>query len=91
MPDNAASIHCDEVFERFPAVFGIVDASRVFINPPSRHQEQHCSGKFKGYCVKVQALVTPDGQCVCLSEVFWGSTHNKAMFESSGVVGFLTE
>jgi hypothetical protein len=91
MPDNATSVHCDEVFENFPAVFGIVDASLVFTNRPRRHQEQYSSGKFKRHCVTVQAVVTPDGQCVCLSEVFRGNTHDKAMFDSSGVVGFLTE
>jgi hypothetical protein len=91
MPDNAASVHWDEVFENFSAVFGIVDASPVFITSPSRHQEQYCSGKFKRHCVQVQALVTRDGQWVCLSEVFRGRTHGIAMFDRPGVIGFLTQ
>jgi hypothetical protein len=89
--DDVVSVHCEEVLENFPVVFAIVDASPIFINRPSRHQEQYYSGKFKRHCVKVQALVTPDGQCVHLSRVFRGCTHDKATFDQSGVVSFLTE
>jgi hypothetical protein len=91
MPSNVSSVQCDHVFGNFPGVFRIVDASPVFTNRPSRHQQQYYSGKFKRHCVKVQALVTPIGQCVHLSDVFRGSTHDKAMFDHSGVVRFLTE
>jgi hypothetical protein len=63
----------------------------IFINQPTRHQQQYYSGKFKRHCVKVQALVTPNGQCVHFSEVFRGSTHDKAMFDHSEVPRSLTE
>jgi hypothetical protein len=91
IPSDVSSVRCDHVFENFPGVFGIVDASPVFTNRPSRHQQQYYSGKFKRHCVKVQALVTPNGQCVHLSDVFRGSMHDKAMLDHSEVVRFLTE
>jgi hypothetical protein len=91
MPSDSADVTSEEAFENFPAVFGIVDASPVFINRPSRHQEQYYSGKFKRHCVKVQALVTPDGLCVHLSRVFRGRTHDKAIFDQSWISGFLID
>jgi hypothetical protein len=40
--------------------------------------------------VKVKALVTPDGQCIQLSRVYRGATHDTAIFDSSEVAQFLT-
>jgi hypothetical protein len=40
--------------------------------------------------VKVQALVTPDGQCIYLSRVYRGATHDNAIFDRSEVAQFLT-
>jgi hypothetical protein len=38
----------------------------------------------------VQALVTPDGQCIRCSNVYRGRTHDKAIFDKSGVADFLS-
>jgi hypothetical protein len=81
IPANAADVRCTKVFDHSPHVFVIVDASPVFINPPVFNQQQFYSGKFKRHCVKVQALVAADGQCVHLSEPFRGSLHDKAIFD----------
>jgi hypothetical protein len=91
LPARLADVHCQKVFRNFPHVFAIVDASPVFINRPILSQQQYYSGKFKRHCVKVQALVTADGQCIHLSQVFRGSSHDKAIFDQSKVVEFLTE
>jgi hypothetical protein len=59
---NAADVRSTRAFDRFPHVFAIVDASPVFINRPVFNQQQFYSGKFKRHSVKVQTLVTADGQ-----------------------------
>jgi hypothetical protein len=91
MPTSATTIRCHKVFENFPIIFRIVNTSPRFINLPSRQQEQYYSGKFKRHFVGVQTFVIPDGQYICLSQMFRGSTHDKAMLDHSGVVAFLTE
>jgi hypothetical protein len=90
LPRNVADVQCDDVFEDFPEVFGIVDASAVFINRPVRNQQQYYSGKFRRHCVKIQVLVIPNGQCIHLSQVFRGRTHDKALFDESGLSQFIT-
>jgi hypothetical protein len=42
------------------------------------------------HCVNVQTLVTPDRQCVHLSRVDRGATHDRAIFDPSEVARFLT-
>jgi hypothetical protein len=84
-----ADIQCDISFENYPDALGVVDASPIFIQRPVRHQSQYYSGKFKWPCVKVQAFVTGDGQRVHLSKVYRGATHDKAMFDHSGLSQFL--
>jgi hypothetical protein len=61
----------------------------MFINRPTRYQDQYYSGKYKKHFVKVQVLVTSDGQCVHCSEVFRGRTHDKATFDTSGLSDWL--
>jgi hypothetical protein len=90
-PKDSVSVHCDAAFEHFPAAFAIVDASSIFMQRPSRHQTQYYSGKYKRHCIKVQALVTPDGQCVHLSRVFRGCMHDKLLFHLSGAIRLLKE
>jgi hypothetical protein len=77
------------VFDHFPHVFAIVDASPVFIKRPVFNQQQFYSGQFKRHCVKVQALVTADGQCIHLSEPFRGSAQDKPNLVKSRVKEFL--
>lgn len=89
-PRDITEVQCNDVFEDFQNVFGIVDASPVFINRPGRNQQQYYSGKFKRHCVKIQALVIPNGQCVHVSQVFRGRTHDKALFDQSGLAHFIT-
>jgi hypothetical protein len=81
---------CRDAFPNYPHVFAAVDASPIFINRPKRHQAHYFSGKYRRHCVKVQALVTPDGQCIHLSRVYRGATHDKAIFDRSEVAQFLT-
>jgi hypothetical protein len=91
LPDHADNVDCAKTFENFLTVFGIVDASPAFINQPTRHQGQYYSGKYKRHYIKVKALVFPNGQCVHLSQVFRGSTHDKATFDASGLLESLTK
>jgi hypothetical protein len=91
MPTSLDDVHCDQLFAHFPDAFAIVDASAVFIHRAVHNQRQCYSGKFKRHCVKVQALVTTKGLCVHLSDVFRGNVHNKAIFDQSEVIAFLTE
>jgi hypothetical protein len=86
---NQANIQCELTFENHHEVFCIVDASPVLIRRPARHQIEYYSGKYKRHCVKIQAGLTPDGQCVHLSKVYRGRTHDKAIFDSSGLADFL--
>jgi hypothetical protein len=86
-----AEVHCDQRFQNFPHIFAIVDASPVFINRPVLSQQQYDSVMFKRHCVKVHALVTADAQCLHLSQGSRGSAHDKAIFNQSKVVAFLTE
>jgi hypothetical protein len=88
-PATQADIQCEATFDNHPDAFGIVDASPIFIQRPTKHQDEYYSGKFKRHCVKVQACITPDGQCVHLSKVYRGRTHDKAMFDHSGLAEFL--
>jgi hypothetical protein len=88
-PANQANIQCELTFENHPEVFCIVDTSPAFIQRPARHQTDCYSGKYKRHYVKVQACLTPDGQCVPLAKVYRGRTHDKAIFDSSGLADFL--
>jgi hypothetical protein len=87
-PSTKAEVRCERTFDNHPEVFGIADASPAFIRRPDRHQEDNQSGKYRRHCVKVQALVTADGQCLHLSKVYRRSTHNKAIFDRSGLADF---
>jgi hypothetical protein len=88
-PANQTNIQCELTFENHPEAFCIVDASPVFIRRPAKHQTEYYSEKYKRHCVKVQACLTPDGQCVHLSKVYRGRTHDKAIFDSSALADFL--
>jgi hypothetical protein len=83
-PRSSQSVQCNIVLTNYPRVFGVVDASPVFINCPTRYQDQHYSGKYERYCIKIQVLVVADGQCVHCSEVSRWRTHDKALFVTSG-------
>jgi hypothetical protein len=87
---TAQDVHCPFTLESLPQVFGIVDASPVFINRPPQDRVQFYSVKFKRRCVKVQALVAPDGQCVHFSRVLHGVTHDTVIFDWSRIIRFTT-
>jgi hypothetical protein len=55
---------------------------------PVINQGQGYFGRFRRRCVKVQAVVTADGQCIQLSEPFRGSAHGKAIISQSKVMEF---
>jgi hypothetical protein len=83
--------NCDLAFPDFPDAYAAVDASVVAIWKPLVDQKLYYSGKHKFHCVKVQALVRPNGLCVHISDVFKGSIHDKRLFDVSQVIDFLTE
>jgi hypothetical protein len=89
-PSIKADVRCDRTFDNRSEVFGIVDASPIFIQRLARHQEEYYSGKYRRHCTKVQALVTPDEQYVHLSKVYRGNTHDKAIFDRSGLAEFVS-
>jgi hypothetical protein len=91
LPARLADVDCGEVFHGFPHLFAIVDVSPDFINHRVLSQQQYYSGKIKRHWAKVQALVTVDGQCIHLSQIIWGRAHDKAIFDQTKVVEFVTE
>jgi hypothetical protein len=70
VPSTSPEVRCDYTFDNHREVFGVMDASPVFIQRPTWHQEDYHSGKSRRHCVKSQALVTADGQCVHLLKVY---------------------
>jgi hypothetical protein len=85
IPRSLQNVFPQRKFDNHPGIFGIVDASPIFIERPTNHQEQFYSGKYKRHCVKVQVLVTADGYCVHLSRVYRGAAHDKRIFDDSGL------
>jgi hypothetical protein len=81
---------CSMRFEDYPQAYGAVDASVVRIWRPRVDQQLYYSLKHKCHCVKVQALVAPDGICMHVSAVYKGSVHDKKLFDVSNVADFLT-
>jgi hypothetical protein len=81
---------CGNTFAHFSGAFAIVDVSPILITGSTVRQEQYYSGKLKCHCVKVQALITPDGLYVHMSAVFRSAIHDKAIFDHSGVTQFVT-
>jgi hypothetical protein len=67
---NVGDTGPDALFADFPDVFGVIDSSPVFIQRPQSKQADYYSGKYKAHCVKIQALITADGECVHLSPVY---------------------
>jgi hypothetical protein len=87
---SVGDVVCREFFPDFPHVFAVVDASPIFINRPSRHEEHYYSGKYMRHCVKVQSFVIPDGQCAHISRIDRGTTHDKSIFDPFEMATFLT-
>ena len=90
LPRRKEEISCKEKFKYHRKAFGAVDAT-VFpiLRPGLPNESDYYSGKHKIHCLKVQALVTPDGQCVHLSEIIPGATHDRILFTQSGLGKFL--
>jgi hypothetical protein len=68
-PHNVDKIVCREGFPDDRHVLAVGDASPIFIIRLHRHKGHYYSGKYMSHCVKVQELVTRDGQCIHLSRV----------------------
>jgi hypothetical protein len=90
IPKSLNNVLWRNTFKHFPRTFAIVDASPIFITRRTVRQTQCSSEKFKRHCVKVQTLITPDGRYVHLSAVFRRATHDKDIFDYSGVTEFVT-
>jgi hypothetical protein len=87
---NTGDLEPDAIFTDFSNAFRVIDSSSVFIQRPPSKQADYYSAKYHAHCVKIQALITADGECVHLSPVNCDSTHNKTAFDESQVVRFLT-
>jgi hypothetical protein len=87
---DTSDIQPHAIFADFSNAFGVVDASPIFIQRSKSNQKDHYSGKYKAHYVKIQALVTADGECAHLSSVYYGSSHDKTIFDDSQDVRFLT-
>jgi hypothetical protein len=87
---NASDLGPDARFADSPNAFGVVYSYPVFIQRPQFKQAHYYFGKYKAHCMKMQPLITADGERVHLSPVYCDSTHDKAMFDNSQVVRFLT-
>jgi hypothetical protein len=90
LPTNASAVIPTLAFVRYEDVFGIVDPTPIYIQRPKFDNQRYYSGKFKRHCVKIQALVTAEGQCVHRSRVFPGTRHDKGIFDESGILDFIT-
>jgi hypothetical protein len=82
-PGNIADVVCRDVFPDFPHVFAIVDAPRSSLIGHLNAKSTTTRGSICALFLEVQALITPDGQCVHLSRVYCGATHDKAIFDCS--------
>ena len=77
----------DQFLEEFADVVAIVDATEQPIQRPQdgETQRRFYSGKKKRHTVKHQIVVTPEGEIIHTGEAASGSTHDKTMFDDSGV------
>jgi hypothetical protein len=77
----------DQFLEEFADVVAIVDATEQPIQRPQDDETQRrfYSGKKKRHTVKHQIVVTPEGEIIHTGEAASGSTHDKTMFDDSGV------
>ena len=89
IPKKRGEISSKRKFYYYPDAIGAVDATVFQILKPSEDEESYYSGKHGIHCLKVQALVTPDGQCVHLSEAIPGKRHDRILFTQSRLASFL--
>jgi hypothetical protein len=88
--NDCEDVHPVHAFDEHLHAFAAVDASVIPINRLKVDRQDHYSGKNTRHWVTIQALVNEDGQCLDLSNVDRGKTHDKALFDRSRVVEFLT-
>ena len=80
-------------FANYPSMIGAVDTTTIGINRPHFQKGQtdytwdaknHMNGR------KLEALVNPDGQAIWLSAKYFARMHDKKIFDTSGIIDFLT-
>ena len=93
-PDRARRKQKMEQFmQEFPEVVAIVDATEQPTQRPQDAEEQkrYYSGKKKRHTLKTQVVVGPDGEIMGHSETVPGATHDKSLYDASGVRDRLDE
>lgn len=79
-------------FKNFPDAVGAVDSSTIQFNKPSSRELLKASwdAKNKVNGIKLQALVNPEGRAIHITTQYLGGTHDKKIFDVSGVTEFVT-
>jgi hypothetical protein len=77
----------DRFMQEFPEVAAMVDATEQPTQRPQDPEEQqrYYSGKKKRHTLKTQVVVGPDGEIMGHSETVPGATHDKSLYDDSGV------
>jgi hypothetical protein len=57
LPTKASAVIPTLAVVGYENLFGIVDATPIYIQRPTFDNHRYCSGKCKRHCVKIQALV----------------------------------
>ena len=93
-PDRARRKQKMEQFmQEFPEVAAIVDATEQPTQRPqdAEEQQRYYSGKKKRHTLKTQVVVGPDGEIMGYSDTVPGATHDKKLYDESGVSARLDE
>lgn len=79
-------------FKNFPDAVGAVDSTTIRFYKPESHilKKVTWDAKNRVNGIKLQALVNPDGRAIHISTDFMGATHDKKLFDVSGVTDFVT-
>ena len=79
-------------FINFPDAVGAVDSTTIPFYCPTDKEEKKASWDAKNHCngLKVQCLVNADGICIHCFAQYHAGTHDKKIFDLSGVTQFVT-
>ena len=82
-----------DTFQNFPWCVGAVDTTTIAFLRPQSKQEQSMSWDAKNHVNgrKLEVLVDPSGQAIYANANFLAATHDKRIFDESGIIQFITQ
>ena len=80
-------------FQNFPWCIGAVDTTTIAFLKPQSKAEQAASWDAKNHVngLKLEVLVDPSGQASYANANFLAATHDKRIFDESGIIQFITQ